>query len=97
VLLGSPGLGKSRLIDEVGRRLGDQVRIVAAQCDAAGGATFAPVAEALRQFLRRSVRTPGQRPGAVLPAIQVMPAVQAEALRASSMIAPEIHWRRAGR
>jgi hypothetical protein len=51
VLLGSPGLGKSRLIDELGHRVGDAATVIAAQCDAAGGATFAPVAEALRQFL----------------------------------------------
>jgi class 3 adenylate cyclase/tetratricopeptide (TPR) repeat protein len=51
VLLGSPGLGKSRLIDEFLRRQGDAVSVLTAHCDAAGGATFAPVAEALRGFL----------------------------------------------
>jgi class 3 adenylate cyclase/tetratricopeptide (TPR) repeat protein len=51
VLLGSPGLGKSRLIDELCRRLGDDATVIGARCDAAGGATFAPIAEALRQFL----------------------------------------------
>ncbi len=51
VLLGSPGLGKSRLIDEFTRRLGDAASVITAQCDAAGGATFAPLAEALREFL----------------------------------------------
>ncbi|HVN84362.1 MAG TPA: nuclear transport factor 2 family protein [Candidatus Binatia bacterium] len=59
VLLGSPGLGKSRLIDEVGRRLGDSAIVVTAQCDATGGATFAPVAAALREFLNA---TRGQVP-----------------------------------
>jgi class 3 adenylate cyclase/tetratricopeptide (TPR) repeat protein len=53
VLLGSPGLGKSRMIDEFTSRLGDRASVITAQCDAAGGATFAPVAEALREFLRR--------------------------------------------
>ncbi len=53
VVLGSPGLGKSRLIEEVARRL-DDARVVTAQCDAAGGATFAPVAEALRKWLGAS-------------------------------------------
>ena len=51
VLLGSPGLGKSRLIDEFARRLGDAATVLTAHCDAAGGATFAPLAEALREFL----------------------------------------------
>ncbi|HVN86363.1 MAG TPA: adenylate/guanylate cyclase domain-containing protein, partial [Candidatus Binatia bacterium] len=51
VLLGSPGLGKSRLIDELGHRCGAAAYVIAAQCDAAGGATFAPLAEALREFL----------------------------------------------
>ena len=52
VVLGSPGFGKSRLIGELGRRLGDAATVLTAQCDAAGGATFAPVAEALREWLR---------------------------------------------
>jgi class 3 adenylate cyclase len=51
VLLGSPGLGKSRLIDELGRRHADGATILAAHCDAAGGTTFAPLAQVLRGFL----------------------------------------------
>jgi class 3 adenylate cyclase/tetratricopeptide (TPR) repeat protein len=52
VVLGSPGLGKSRLLAEFGRRLGDAATVLTARCDAAGGATFAPLAEALRAYLR---------------------------------------------
>lgn len=51
VLVGSPGLGKSRLIDELARRLGDQASVVAAHCDASGGATFAPIANAISEWL----------------------------------------------
>ncbi|MGH7788524.1 MAG: AAA family ATPase, partial [Candidatus Binatia bacterium] len=51
VILGSPGLGKSRLLDEFARRLGDTALVLTAQCDAAGSATFAPLAQALRTFL----------------------------------------------
>jgi class 3 adenylate cyclase len=51
VVLGSPGLGKSRLMDEVARRLGDAI-VITAQCDAAGGPTFAPIARAVRAFRR---------------------------------------------
>jgi len=51
VLLGSPGLGKSRLIDEFAARRGDRATVIAAHCNAAGGATFAPLADALRTAL----------------------------------------------
>jgi tetratricopeptide (TPR) repeat protein len=51
VVLGSPGLGKSRLLDEVARRLGDGAAVVSAQCEQAGGATFAPIAKAVRELL----------------------------------------------
>jgi class 3 adenylate cyclase/tetratricopeptide (TPR) repeat protein/ketosteroid isomerase-like protein len=51
VILGSPGLGKSRLLDEFGRRADDRATVLRARCDAAGGATFAPVAEAVRGLL----------------------------------------------
>ncbi len=50
VLLGSPGLGKSRLIEEVTRQLADRPNVVTAHCEAAGGATFAPLAAGLREF-----------------------------------------------
>ncbi|HXJ34119.1 MAG TPA: nuclear transport factor 2 family protein [Candidatus Eisenbacteria bacterium] len=51
VILGSPGLGKSRLLAELARRLGDRSTVLAAHCDAAGGATFAPLVAALRTCL----------------------------------------------
>jgi len=52
VILGSPGLGKSRLLGEFTRRLGDAATVLTANCDAAGGATFVPLARALRALLR---------------------------------------------
>jgi class 3 adenylate cyclase/ketosteroid isomerase-like protein len=58
VLLGSPGLGKSRLIDEFARRCGEGATVIRAHCDAAGGATFAPLAEALRKILPESNTVP---------------------------------------
>jgi class 3 adenylate cyclase len=52
VVLGSPGLGKSRLLAEFTRRASDRATVFTARCDATGGGTFAPLAEALRAFLR---------------------------------------------
>jgi class 3 adenylate cyclase len=51
VVLGSPGLGKSRLLAELGRRLGNRATVLTAQCNAAGEGTFAPIATALRAWL----------------------------------------------
>jgi class 3 adenylate cyclase/ketosteroid isomerase-like protein len=50
VVLGSPGVGKSRLLDEFTSRL-DGATVLVAHCEAAGGATFAPIAKALRSVL----------------------------------------------
>jgi class 3 adenylate cyclase/tetratricopeptide (TPR) repeat protein len=52
VILGSPGLGKSRLLAELARRLGGRATVLTARCDVARGATFAPLADALRTFLQ---------------------------------------------
>ncbi len=59
VVLGSPGLGKSRLVGEVTRRLGDRAIVLTAQCDATGGGTFAPIAKALRARLGADGSTSG--------------------------------------
>src|SRR5262245_57814075 len=59
VILGAPGLGKSRLLDELGRRL-EGATVLRAQCEAAGGATFAPVARALRALLEVDAATTGE-------------------------------------
>ncbi|MGJ8668753.1 MAG: nuclear transport factor 2 family protein [Oceanococcus sp.] len=51
VLLGSAGLGKSRLIGEFARRSAATATVIQAHCDAAKGATFAPLADAMRKHL----------------------------------------------
>src|SRR5262249_60554706 len=50
--LASRGLGRTRLPGERARRLGGQATLLSGRCEAAGGASFAPLAEALRGFLR---------------------------------------------
>jgi class 3 adenylate cyclase/tetratricopeptide (TPR) repeat protein len=52
VVIGLPGLGKSRLLGEFAHRLAAQATALAARCDATGGLTFGPLADALRTFLR---------------------------------------------
>ena len=46
-IIGSPGLGKTRLTRELGSALAERALVVETRCDA-GGSTFAPVVEALR-------------------------------------------------
>jgi class 3 adenylate cyclase/ketosteroid isomerase-like protein len=58
VVLGSPGVGKSRLLDEFTGRL-DGATVLVAHCEAAGGATFAPIAKALRAVLGVGAGTGG--------------------------------------
>src|SRR5262245_51488617 len=58
VVLGSPGLGKSRLLDEFTSRL-DAATVLVAACEAAGGATFTPVAKAPRPDLGVATGTGG--------------------------------------
>ncbi len=47
-IVGSPGLGKTRLTRELGLALSERALVVETRCDPASGATFAPVADALR-------------------------------------------------
>src|SRR5262249_44446480 len=65
VVLGSPGLGKSRLLDEFTSRL-HGATVLVATCEAAGGAAFAPIARALRAPLRLGAG--GAGPRAAIPA-----------------------------
>jgi class 3 adenylate cyclase/GNAT superfamily N-acetyltransferase/ketosteroid isomerase-like protein len=51
VLLGSPGLGKSRLVAEWSGRLEGRATLLSARCESGRGATFAPLAAALREGL----------------------------------------------
>jgi class 3 adenylate cyclase/tetratricopeptide (TPR) repeat protein len=85
VILGSPGLGKSRLMDEVARRLGDAATVLTAHCEAAGGATFAPIARALRAHLRIDDTASGEALRAAIEA--AVPGDEAERSRIAGGIA----------
>jgi len=47
-MIGSPGLGKTRLAEELATALGERARVVWGRCEPTGEATFAPVVEVLR-------------------------------------------------
>src|SRR5262249_51983054 len=51
VLIGPPGLGKSRLLAELSLRLRDRATVLLARCEPARGHSFAPLAVALRALL----------------------------------------------
>src|SRR5947207_1986788 len=85
VILGSPGLGKSRLVEEFARRLGDGATVLTAHCDAAGGATFAPVARALRTHLALDDGSSGDAVRAAIDA--TLPGDDAERARIAGGIA----------
>jgi class 3 adenylate cyclase/tetratricopeptide (TPR) repeat protein len=51
VVISSPGLGKSRIVAEAVRRLGERSVVIEAHCDAGGRSTFAPLGDALRALL----------------------------------------------
>ena len=70
-ILGSPGLGKSRLIAELTSRLGDGATVLSAHCDATGGATFAPLAEALRTLLRLDTASSDDAQRAAIDAVMI--------------------------
>jgi class 3 adenylate cyclase len=76
VVLGSPGVGKSRLLAEFTRRLGQRAAVLTARCDPAGGATFAPIAEALRSELRIEEGASGDEQRAAVEA--VIPSAEVE-------------------
>jgi class 3 adenylate cyclase/tetratricopeptide (TPR) repeat protein/ketosteroid isomerase-like protein len=85
VLLGSPGVGKSRLVAEFACRVGERATVLAAPCDAATGATFAPLAEALRACLRVDDGTAGDGLRAAIDA--VVPGDDGERARVAAGIA----------
>src|SRR5262245_51741979 len=85
VILGSPGLGKSRLIAELARRFDGRATVLTARCEAVGGATFAPLAEALRTHLRLDEAAGGDVVRAAVDA--VVPGEDAERARIAGGIA----------
>jgi class 3 adenylate cyclase len=48
-IVGSPGVGKTRLAHELSAAAADRARVVDVRCEQEIGATFAPIAKALRQ------------------------------------------------
>jgi DNA-binding SARP family transcriptional activator len=58
LLLGEPGIGKTRLLAELGERLREQVTWLEGQCFSHGGLPSVPFVEALRRWLGIELRDP---------------------------------------
>ena len=84
-ILGSPGLGKSRLLGEFARRLGERAIVLTARCDPAGGATFAPLADALRGALKIDDGASGEPLRAAIAS--ALPAAEPERARIAAGVA----------
>ncbi|MGI9622361.1 MAG: ATP-binding protein, partial [Acidimicrobiales bacterium] len=50
MVLGSPGVGKTRLAQELSGRIGDGLRVFELRCERSGTSTFAPIADLLRSL-----------------------------------------------
>jgi len=84
-VLGSPGLGKSRLLEEFARRLGERATVLMARCDPAGGTTFAPLAGALRALLHVDDSAGGEDLRAAVE--KVVPEIEPERARIAKGVA----------
>jgi len=85
VLLGSPGLGKSRLLAELARRVGDRAVVLSARCDPSRGRSFAPIAAALRERLGLG---DADEPEAIRAAVDaVVPGAESERARLATGLA----------
>jgi class 3 adenylate cyclase/tetratricopeptide (TPR) repeat protein len=62
LVLGSPGLGKTKLLEELAQQVGGRATVLAGHCDATGSATFAPLAEALRDMAALDDAVPEDEP-----------------------------------
>ncbi|MGZ8740562.1 MAG: BTAD domain-containing putative transcriptional regulator, partial [Gaiellaceae bacterium] len=58
LLVGEPGIGKTRLLAEIRARVGEQVTWLEGQCFSYGGLPSAPFVEALRRWLGVELRDP---------------------------------------
>src|SRR6266404_1437308 len=84
-ILGSPGIGKSRLLAEFADHVGAQATILSARCEARGGTTFAPIADALRTVLGLDDAAGGEAARAAIDAL--IPGEESERARISAGIA----------